>query len=35
MTEIKVLSTAYPPEPPKDFNEWIQHIYKLINQIKR
>jgi hypothetical protein len=28
------VKTTYPPEPPKDFNEWMHHIAKLLNQIK-
>ena len=34
MNNIKVLSTVYPENPPKDFNDWINHIYKLLNKIK-
>ncbi len=29
------MKTIYPPKPPKDFNDWIQHIKKLNDESKR
>lgn len=29
------MTTVYPPNPPKDFNEWIKYIYSLINSPSR
>jgi hypothetical protein len=33
MNNIKLLSTVYPSDPPKDFNAWIIHIHNLLNNI--
>lgn len=27
-------TTVYPPDPPKDFNDWLIYIRKLLNSIK-
>ena len=31
---MKIISTVYPPNPPKDFNEWINYIHKELDKIK-
>jgi len=29
------MKVVYPDNPPKDFNEWINHIYSQINSPSR